>query len=127
VMLVGDFVIWVYEYLAGIRPDEAQPGFQHVIMRPELIDGLDWVKADHRSPYGAIESEWHRQDGAFTWAIAIPPNVTASVFVPGDSADAVTESGKPLAEAEGVEVVGAKDGRVELRIGSGGYEFAARQ
>jgi alpha-L-rhamnosidase len=127
VMLVGDFVIWVYEYLAGIRPDESQPGFQHVIMRPELIDGLDWVKADHRSPYGAIESEWHREDGAFTWAITLPPNVTAEVFVPGDNADAVTEGGKPLAEAEGVEVVGAKDGRVELRVGSGRYDFSAHQ
>ena len=34
VMLVGDFVIWLYENLAGIRPDEVEPGFKHIIMRP---------------------------------------------------------------------------------------------
>jgi alpha-L-rhamnosidase len=34
VMLVGDLVTWFYEDLVGIRPDPAQPGFKHIIMRP---------------------------------------------------------------------------------------------
>jgi alpha-L-rhamnosidase len=41
VMLVGDLVIWFYKYLAGIVPDEAQPGFKHVVMRPHTVAGLD--------------------------------------------------------------------------------------
>ncbi|HYO24988.1 MAG TPA: family 78 glycoside hydrolase catalytic domain, partial [Lacipirellulaceae bacterium] len=50
VMLVGDLVIWLYEHLAGIRPDDAQPGFKHIVMRPEIVPGLAWVRAKHHSP-----------------------------------------------------------------------------
>ncbi len=32
ITLVGDVVIWLYEYLAGIRPDPGPPGFKHIIM-----------------------------------------------------------------------------------------------
>ena len=63
VMLVGDLVIWLYENLAGIKPDPEQPGFKHIIMRPEPVGDLKFVKATHRSPYGLIASEW-RRDGA---------------------------------------------------------------
>ena len=62
VMLVGDLVIWLYENLAGIKSDPAQPGFKHIIMKPTLVGGLKFVKATHRSPYGLISSEW-RKDG----------------------------------------------------------------
>ena len=37
VMLVGDLGIWLYENLAGIKPDPEQPGFKHIIMRPEPV------------------------------------------------------------------------------------------
>ena len=54
VMLVGDLGIWLYENLAGIKPDPEQPGFKHIIMRPEPAGDLQFVKASHRSPYGLI-------------------------------------------------------------------------
>ena len=40
VMLVGDLVIWLYENLAGIKPDPEQPGFKHIIMKPEPVGDL---------------------------------------------------------------------------------------
>ena len=63
-MLVGDLVIWFYEYLAGIAPDDANPGFKHIVMRPHPVGDLDWVKASFRSPYGLVRSEW--QEGRRT-------------------------------------------------------------
>jgi alpha-L-rhamnosidase len=125
VMLVGDLAIWFYEYLAGIRPDESAPGFKHIIMRPEPVAGLDWVKASHRSPYGLIESAWERNGDAFSWQITVPANATATAYVPANDAASVTEGGKPLAEAAGMEVVGMEDGRAVLRLGSGKYQFAS--
>ena len=50
VMLVGDFVIWLYECLAGIQSDPAQPGFKHIVMHPHVVGDLQWVKATHQSP-----------------------------------------------------------------------------
>ena len=83
-------------------------------------------KATHRSPYGEIESAWHKQNGRFNWEIEVPPNTTATVYVPAASADAVTESGKPLAKVKGVKLLRVEAGRVVLEVGSGEYHFVAR-
>jgi alpha-L-rhamnosidase len=123
VMLVGDLGIWLYENLAGIKSDPEQPGFKHIIMRPEPVRDLRFVKASHRSPYGLIASDWQNQDGVFRWNIAIPANTTATVYVPAKSVESVTESGKPLAQARGVQLLRVEQGRVVVRVGSGNYSF----
>ena len=82
VMLIGDLVVWLYEYLAGIAPDEAQPGFKHIVMKPHPVGDLNWVKAAHRSPHGWVRSEWHRDGRKFDWAFEIPANTEATVHVP---------------------------------------------
>jgi len=123
VMLVGDLGIWLYENLAGIKSDPEQPGFKHIIMRPEPVGDLQFVKASHRSPYGLIASDWQKQDGAFRWKITIPPNATATVYVPATSAESVTESGKPVAKARGVQLLRMERGRAVVGIGPGNYTF----
>ncbi len=84
VMLLGDFLIWLYEELAGIKPDPSHPGFRRIVMKPALIPGLDHVKATHRSPYGLIKSEWTLSGDLFEWHISIPPNTRARIFLPGN-------------------------------------------
>jgi alpha-L-rhamnosidase len=123
VMLVGDLAIWLYEYLAGIRPDDLDPGFKQIVMRPAVVEGLDWVKASHRSPYGLIESSWQKKGAAFEWQITIPPGSTATVSLLAADPSSAKESGGPLSKAKGVEVVGVKDGRIDLRLESGKYQF----
>ena len=115
--------IWLYEYLAGIKPDPEQPGFKHIIMRPEPVGDLRFVKATHRSPYGLIASDWQKQDGVFRWKITVPANTTATVYVPAKSAESVTESGKPAAQAPGVKLVRMENGRAVFMVGSGSYDF----
>ena len=127
VMLVGDLIIWYYESLAGIRPDPDQPGFKHVVMKPHPVGDLTGVKATHRSPYGLIASEWKREGGSFQWQITVPPNTTATVFMPGADLAAVTESGKPIVQSRGVKFLREEGGCVVCSIGSGRYEFRSRQ
>ena len=126
VMLVGDLGIWLYESLAGIKPDPEQPGFKHIIMRPEPVGDLRFVKASHRSPYGLIASEWQKQAGVFRWKVTIPANTTATVHVPASSADSVTENGNAAAQARGVKLVKIENGRPVFSIGSGNYTFESR-
>jgi alpha-L-rhamnosidase len=123
VMLVGDLGIWLYENLAGIKSDPDQPGFKHIIMKPEPVQGLDYVRASHRSPYGLITSDWQKQDGAFQWNITVPANASATVLVPAKAAESVTESGKPAAQQPGVQLVRMESGRAVFRVGSGRYAF----
>jgi alpha-L-rhamnosidase len=126
VMLVGDLGIWLYENLAGIKSDRGQPGFKLILMRPEPVGDLRFVKASHRSLYGLIASEWQKQDGVFRWKVTIPVNTTAIVYVPAASVESVTESGKPATQARGVKLVEMENGRAVFSVGSGNYSFESR-
>ena len=83
VMMLGDLIPWAYECLAGIAPDSAQPGFKHIVMKPDFsIRQLDGVTATYPSVYGNISSRWERKDGSITWHVEIPANTTATLYLP---------------------------------------------
>src|SRR5689334_17582453 len=87
VMLLGDLLIWMHENLAGIKSDDSLAGFKKIIMRPEMIDELQYVKASYKSPYGLIKSEWKKdQANNFSWNIEVPANATALVYIPAAKA-----------------------------------------
>jgi alpha-L-rhamnosidase len=81
--MFGDISAWMYSTLAGIRPDPANPGFKHIIIKPEFVPDLKWVRAHHDTPYGRIATSWRRDGNKVTLEVTIPPNTTATVFVPG--------------------------------------------
>jgi alpha-L-rhamnosidase len=81
VMMLGDLIPWAYECLGGIAPDPSQPGFKHIVMRPDFsINALNGVTATYPSLYGNIKSRWSRKDGKITWTVAIPANTTATIY-----------------------------------------------
>ncbi len=123
VMLVGDLVIWLYEYVAGIRPDPAKPGFKHIIMRPTPVGDLTFAGATHESPYGRIVSRWKIVKGAFEWTVTVPPNSGATVCVPAASPKDVTEGGKPVRRAEGVAFLRQEKDCAVFEVGAGTYTF----
>ena len=85
VMLLGDLIVWYYEYLAGIRFNAGNNSF---ILEPYLVDGIDWVRCSYSSVYGSIESNWRLKGNkgsgptTFEWDILIPPNTTTTVMLP---------------------------------------------
>lgn len=127
VMLLGDFVVWLYGYLAGILPDANQPGFKHIIMKPHIVGDLDQVKASYHSLRGTIESEWQLSTEEFKWNITIPPNTTASVYFPATTSDEITENGTPISQVAGATFKRAENGYVIFNLGSGSYQFVVNQ
>ena len=124
VMLIGDLAIWMYEDLAGIKPDPEQPGFKHIIMRPTPVSDLKFVKASHRSPYGWIRSEWQREENEFDWHVEIPANTTATIYLPTVNAESVTENNQPLNKTPGVKLINTVEGGpVAATLQPGSYEF----
>ncbi len=126
VMLLGDLIIWMYEDLAGIKPDPEDPGFKHIIMKPYPTGDLTFTDASYKSVYGDIKSAWNLDDNGFKWDITIPANTTATVYVPilKDESE-VKESGKKASRAKGVEFVKMEGDRAVFRIGSGSYSFTS--
>ncbi len=125
VMQIGDLCTWLYEYVAGIAPDDHVPGFKHIIMRPVMTGYFKSAKATHMSPYGLISSDWKLKDGVFSWALEVPANTTATIYLPTKDAAGITEGGKPLSGAEGVRLVSSSGGLAVLEVGSGQYSFKA--
>jgi alpha-L-rhamnosidase len=77
----GNLDAWFYQSLAGIRP--AAPGFKRILIRPEVVGDLTWVKAHFDSPYGRIASDWKIDGNQLTMDVTVPANTTATVMVPG--------------------------------------------
>ncbi|HWT24434.1 MAG TPA: glycoside hydrolase family 78 protein [Solirubrobacteraceae bacterium] len=77
---LGSVGQWLYEYVAGIRA--AEPGYRRVVIAPEPGE-LAWARATYKSVRGPITSDWRRTEDGFRLEVEIPPNVTATVVVPG--------------------------------------------
>ena len=149
--MLGQIIEWFYADLAGISCDPAGPpsggldyaaykaaGFKKIIIKPEPVGDLTWVKAGFNSIRGKIKSEWNRDNGNFILKVTIPPSATATVFVPAKPETEVTESGRliagqikppmrrPAQKSPGVKFLRREDNCAVFEIESGEYEFHSR-
>ena len=92
--MFGDFMGWAYQYLAGIQLPETDAstsavpvvkarGFKEIVIAPQIIDELTWVRASVNGPYGEIASAWKRDGKNVTVDVTVPPNTMAVVRLPG--------------------------------------------
>ncbi|MDR1485568.1 MAG: family 78 glycoside hydrolase catalytic domain [Planctomycetaceae bacterium] len=100
VMLLGDLIIWYYEYLAGIKPDPERVGFEHLIMKPHVLGDLKFVNAEYESIRGLVVSRWKLDGKSFNWEIDLPPGTTADVHLPDGRILDNIPSGKHTFNAE---------------------------
>ena len=77
---LGSVGQWLYEYVGGIRA--AAPGYERVLIAPEPGE-LASARVVYQSVRGTISSAWRREAGELHLEVEIPPNVAATVVVPG--------------------------------------------
>jgi hypothetical protein len=116
--MLGHIEEWFYAGLAGIEAD-----FDHITIQPQIVGDLTWVKAWHDAGKGRIESSWKKDASGLELTIRIPANTTATVYVPATAHDQVTESGKPVAKAEGVRYLRQEGSAQVFKVASGEYVF----
>jgi alpha-L-rhamnosidase len=75
---------WVYERVAGLAPDPANPGYKHFFVRPLVRKQLSSARAELETPYGRASSVWVRRNGKVEMDVVVPPNTTATIEFPGD-------------------------------------------
>lgn len=92
-IMFGDVSAWWYQHLGGIRlvdtvsavatsNNPKEIAFKRFVIAPEPVQGLDWVTAEHDSPYGMIRSAWRKEKDHFRLEITVPVNTSATVCLP---------------------------------------------
>lgn len=125
---------WMFRHMAGIAPDETEPGFRHFILAPNpdtrktlrfSQQRITSVDADYWSVYGPVKAAWQCDGSAeMTYNVTVPANCTATLRMPVPEGMELYEGGVPVANAGGIECLGTEDGRTVCLIGSGTYSFS---
>jgi alpha-L-rhamnosidase len=117
---------WFIEGIGGIRIDESAPGFSHFVLKPAIVGDLKFARTRYDSIHGAIVSNWEVQDGSLQMEVTVPPGTSATLYLPSAAPDAVIESGRPVARAEGVKLGKAEKGTAVFELVSGTYQFTSK-
>jgi alpha-L-rhamnosidase len=118
--MFGSVTAWFYQGLGGIYPDDNNPGFKHTIIKPNIIQGLDFVNVVYPSIYGEIGSSWKYKNNDLKLSVVVPPNTTASVFIHGDKIeDASVDNSNAI-------FIGVEENRLHYEVPSGNYQFISK-
>jgi len=121
--MFGSVSQWFIQWLGGIQPDPDAVGFDRIVIRPQTVTGLTWVRSSYDSVRGRIVSHWRRENGRLYFEIHVPANTTARIFLPAQSRDLIREGGKPVGEAAGIAFVRVDGESCVYAAGSGEYQF----
>ena len=102
-MMFGEIGAWFYKGLGGIFPDPEQPGFKHILLRPNFVKELKWFESKHQAPRGEIVSKWQwKGKRQIDYEVVVPANSTATLYLP--------------ASVEGERVIQLEAGHHRLRF-----------
>lgn len=115
---IGD---WMYRVSAGI--EIGKPGYKQIIIQPHPTKKLEYSKASFESSYGTIISGWERKDNKIVVNVKIPANTTATIKLPVNSPEQVTENGKSLTDSKLFSGININKNMLVFEAGSGDYKF----
>lgn len=91
--MLGQIDEWFFASLAGIQINTEKPGMQHLIIKPEIVGDITYVKATTQSVFGKIAVDWKLSGDKFTLSVIVPENCTAAVYLPGKSTPETVKGG----------------------------------
>ena len=86
----GSVIDWMYEKAAGIRHDEAHPGFTQAIIAPISDRKLGWMEAEIETRAGRIASKWVCQSDGVRYEIET--EVPATAIIDGETHELIPGS-----------------------------------
>lgn len=119
--MFGSISEWYYKSLLGINAKA--PGFTNFEIKPQPAGDLTWAKGYYDAAVGRIVSDWKIEGTRFLMKASVPANTRARIYVPALPRSAVSESGKPVTGARGLQFLEYKDGYAVFDAGSGDYSF----
>ena len=121
--MFGGGLVWFYRKLAGMTADPAQPGYKHIIFRPQPVADISYVTYSNNTVLGEAGITWKNENGQFQAEIEVPVGSTATVYIPSGEINSLKESGMPIKQAKGVKLLAVENDTITLAIESGKYRF----
>ncbi|WP_375452137.1 family 78 glycoside hydrolase catalytic domain [uncultured Devosia sp.] len=105
---------WLFEAVAGFRPDPAQPGFKHIIFEPTIIPALSPVQASHDSIAGRIEAGWSVDGDQVTYTITVPAGASGTLVLPANAGAVSIDGAAPTHETRSLLAPGSHEVRFAI-------------
>ena len=121
---LGTVEDWFFHHVAGIQASETT-GYRDITIAPAVTGEMDWARATTSTPYGPVTSDWRNHGRTLELRAEVPVGSVATIVLPAENVSAVTEGGRPVTEADGVESVRDARDTVRVTVGSGSYAFAS--
>jgi alpha-L-rhamnosidase len=122
-MMLGHLMEWFYSRLAGIRQADDSVGYRRIVIAPQPVGDIIWVRANYHSISGEIASSWKIEDDHFVLEAKIPVGSRALVYLPASEGSVIRESGEPVAKSRQTRLIRRDAETAVLEIGSGKYRF----
>jgi alpha-L-rhamnosidase len=124
--MFGGGLVWFYRKLAGMNIDPEQPGYRHIIFKPQPAGDLTFAKYYNNTSYGKAGIFWKKADDSFAMEITVPVSCSATVYVPVAENGDVYESGEKVAESDLIRFSGKEKGYKIYNVKSGTYNFEVK-
>ena len=124
--MFGGGLTWFYRKLAGMNSDPENPGYKHVIFRPQPVEDISYANYSTVTPYGNAAISWKKENGTFIMDIMVPAGSSATVYVPARQADDVSENGSKIKDSTIIKFTGMEEGYAVFTVVSGEYNFISQ-
>ena len=91
--MMGQIDEWFFNSLAGIQFNANASGNEKIVIRPQVVGDLNYVKASTETLYGEVKVNWTRNGSVFNMEVVVPVNASATVYLPGDGGIKKVNSG----------------------------------
>ena len=126
-LMLGHLMRWFYSGLLGIDQADDSVGYASLVLKPQVVGGLEWARGEFRSPRGRIASSWKRKPGRLLLEVEVPVNATAELHLPAMAAAEIRESGRALEGRSDVSVRSRSAEAAVVTFGSGRYRFEVEE
>jgi alpha-L-rhamnosidase len=116
---------WLMQAVAGLNLDPESPGFKRFVVKPGITGdpALTWAKCSYESECGRIVTGWRRENGRFELDVTVPPNTTATVYVPASGKASVSEARNAIGPSGAARWLRDEAGFVIFEVKPGRYHF----
>jgi alpha-L-rhamnosidase len=73
---------WMYQTVAGLDLDPADPGYRHVIFRPRPGGSLTWAEASLKTKQGPVSIHWELKDSELKIGVTVPHGSWGTLSLP---------------------------------------------